>query len=167
MTNFNHDAIANGINAQIEECFQEGGWTNNDTMAARLIIAHRFVKTQIAYLIENGPDQFAEAIKLYIAALEETTFLGKMFMDAPEGKESMSKAGSLVKGVLVLMTDELEGGNAGDLDLVWRTVMQAQLFNLYKHMKQAAGTEAAELVVTINNAITLAVNAELDVANAA
>jgi hypothetical protein len=157
--------IAKAANLQVEEIFTAGGWTNNEVMAFRLVVAHWFAKANRAYLLERPG--FETVVKLYDAAIAETTQVGRMFMEAPEGKQTMQKACKLRDALVKLVGSQSED-DYGIFDLAFRTITQTQLLALWHHMKNNVGKEAADAVVTpVNNAIQTAVNAELEIANAA
>ena len=162
---FNHTQIAKSISTQIEEVMINGDFTKNDANAFRVAITHWFMKFNRDGIKDDLRQ--SETVDLYSTAIDHTTLFGKMLYNAPDGKEGMAKAMKLRTAALKLVALELEGGCAGDFDLVVRQIVQQQLLNMYRHVKHDAGEEAAELIVDMNNAVSTAINAELDVANAA
>jgi hypothetical protein len=165
MTNFNHAQIAQNIANQIQDVMVNNGFCNNDANAFRVVMTHWFMKLNRDNLL--GVDYQVEAIYFYNEAIKHTTMFGKMMMGAPDGEAGMIKATKLRKAVLQLVAQELEGGHAGDLDLVLRELVQIQLLTMYRDVKNGAGIEAAGLVREMNNACTTAINTELAAANAA
>ena len=165
MTNFNHTQIACNIYNQIDDVMVNSSFSKNDGNAFRIAITHWFMK----FNREGIKDDFdqTETVELYDEAIEHTTAFGKMMMGAPDGEAGMAKAMKLRKAVFLLVKQELEGGTGGDGDYVFRILVQQLLLAMYKQLKRDAGEEVAGLVVEMNNAVNAAINAELEVANAA
>ena len=165
MTNFNHDAIATKIAKQVEQILIEGDFTNNEAIATRIMIAMEFVDAQINYLTKQEAEVWEGIIALYELALEPLKNFGRIIYNTDGGAETLNKGRKLAMAAVKQMANDLEGGNAGDLDCVWRQVVQLELFAFHKQMKLSVGDEVAEMVVEANNALTFAVNMELEVAN--
>ena len=165
MTNFNHAQIAKNIAQQIEEFMIDNNCIQNDATAFRVVFTHWFAKFNRDQLIDQPKQQ--RTVALYNEAIEQTTSLGKALMNCEGGEVCIAKATKLRKATIELVAQELEGGHAGDFDLVLRFLVQIQMIQLHSQLKNKAGEEAAELATDLNNAIVTAVDAELEVANAA
>ena len=165
MTNFNHTQIAKNIAQQVEEFMINNNCIQNDATAFRVVLTHWFVKYNRDQLMDQ-PNQRG-TVALYNEAICQTTKLGQMMMATEGGEAVMAKATKLRKATLKLVAQELEDGNGADIDLVLRTLVQIQLIQLHSQLKAKAGDEVAQLAIDLNTAVVEAVNAELEIANAA